>query len=198
MTKNEHHLQPRPAPLPADLPVPTDDGAARHLTGQVLPPLSFRATDGTEVPIDRVSQGRWVLFIYPRTGLPGSPIPEGWDQIPGARGCSQEACSFRDDLEDLRAQGAERVLALSSDEAEHQDALVRHYHLPYAMLSDSDLSLAAALRLPTFEANGVTLYKRLTLVLHGARIEHVFYPVFPPDTHATEVVEWLRAHSLQA
>lgn len=190
-------MLPQPDPLPDDLPVPMDDGAARHLPGKMLPALSFRATDGTAVRLDKISTGRWVLFIYPSTGKPGASIPPGWNEIPGARGCSQEACSFRDNLDALREQGIERVLALSSDRVEYQDALVRRFHLPYPMLSDPTLSLARELRLPTFEAKGTTLYKRLTMIVRGRTIEHVFYPIFPPSTHATDVLDWLRAHPAQ-
>lgn len=187
-------MLPQPDPLPDDLPAPEDDGAARHLPGQTLPPLAFQTTDGEQVRLDTVSTGRWVLYIYPLTGEPGVDMPRGWDRIPGARGCSQEACSFRDNLAALRGQGARRVLALSTDRAEYQQDLVRRLHLPYPMLSDPALSLARALDLPTFRANGTTLYKRLTMVLHGDRIEHVFYPIFPPGTHAVEVLEWLAAN----
>lgn len=180
--------------LPADLPVPVDDGAAAHLPGRTLPALAFTDTDGVDIRLDTVSEGRWVLFFYPLTGDPAADIPEGWNEIPGARGCSQEACSFRDNLDALRAEGVDRVLALSSDRADYQKALVDRLHLPYPMLSDPRLALAGELRLPTFEANGQTLYRRLTLVLRGTTIEHVFYPVFPPDSHADEVAQWFREH----
>jgi peroxiredoxin len=138
-----------------------------------------------------VASGRWILFIYPLTGQPGADIPEGWDAIPGARGCSQEACGFRDNMSGLRAGGIEQVVALSSDRHEYQTALVNKFHLPYAMLSDENHELAAALNLPLFEGDGKTLYRRITLVADGTRIEHVFYPIFPPNTHAEEVVQWL-------
>lgn len=195
---SHHHDQessdmlPQPDSLPDNLPAPVDDGAARHLPGRTLPKLAFPATDGSEVRLDDVCAGRWVLFIYPLTGEPGADIPKGWDEIPGARGCSQEACSFRDLLSALRAEGAERVVALSTDRAEYQQALVQRLHLPYPLVSDPALALGRALDLPTFEANGQTLYKRLTMIVRGNTIEHVFYPIFPPDTHAAEVLEWLR------
>ena len=192
-------MLPQPDELPEDLPVPVDDGGARHLPGRVLPALAFRATDGAVVRLDSVSAGRWVLYIYPLTGKPGLDMPKGWDEIPGARGCSQEACSFRDNLAALRTQGAEQVLALSTDRTEYQHDLVRRLHLPYRMLSDPILSLGRALDLPTFETNGMVLYKRLTMIVRGDAIEHVFYPIFPPNTHATEVLEWLSANpSLRA
>jgi peroxiredoxin/DNA-binding transcriptional MerR regulator len=185
---------PAADPLPAGLPTPQDDGAARHLVGCTLPPLTFETTSADSVRLDQVSVGRWVLFLYPLTGEPGVDMPQGWDQIPGARGCSQEACSFRDNLADMQAAGAEQVVALSSDAAEYQQDLVRRLHIPYRMLSDPDLSLAADLDLPRFEADGWELYKRLTLVVDGATIRHAFYPVFPPDRHAVEVLDWLRAN----
>lgn len=187
-------MLPQPDPLPDDLPAPVDDGAARHLPGRSLPPLAFRATDDTLMQLNQVASGRWVLFIYPLTGRPGVDMPKGWDQIPGARGCSHEVCGFRDHLADLQAQGIAQVLALSSDGTQYQQDLTRRFHLPYRMLSDPELSLGRALQLPTFDANGMTLYKRLTMIVRGTTIEHVFYPIFPPDTHAAEVAEWLRAN----
>jgi peroxiredoxin len=190
-------MLPQPDALPDDLPVPTDDGAARHLPGRRLPGLALQATDGSQVRLDRVSGGRWVLYIYPSTGRPGADIPQGWNEIPGARGCSHEACSFRDNLAALKSQGVEQVVALSTDRAEYQQHLVRRLHLPYRMLSDPTRSLGKALDLPTFEANGMTLYKRLTMVVRGGTIEHVFYPIFPPNTHASEVLDWLRANPSQ-
>lgn len=193
-TGEERSMLPRPDPLPDDLPPPTDDGAAAHLPGLWLPPLAFTATDGQRVRLDEVSTGRWVLFLYPLTGEPGVDMPRGWDQIPGARGCSQEACGFRDAMTSLQAHGVQRVLGLSTDRTEYQQDLVRRLHLPYPMLADPELSLARALQLPTFEAFGTRLYKRLTLMVSGARIDHVFYPIFPPDRHADEVLQWLLTH----
>lgn len=188
----EDDVLPRADPLPADLPAPTDDGAARHLPGRQVPPLTFLATDGSSIRLDAVSAGRWILFVYPLTGDPAADIPQGWNEIPGARGCSQEACGFRDSLGELQDNGIDQVIALSSDRAEYQQALVRRLHLPYPLLSDPDHYLGRTLDLPTFEANGATLYKRITLVVRGATIEHAFYPIFPPDTHAQEVVAWVR------
>ncbi|MEV7297282.1 MerR family transcriptional regulator [Streptomyces microflavus] len=193
-SKEPDEMLPKADPLPSDLPAPVDDGAAAHLPGRTLPALPFTGTDGSDIRLDTASDGRWVLFLYPLTGDPAADIPEGWNEIPGARGCSQEACSFRDNLDALRAAGVDRVLALSSDRADYQQALVDRLHLPYPMLSDPRLTLADDLKLPTFEANGQRLYRRLTLVLRGATIEHVFYPVFPPDTHADEVAQWCRNH----
>lgn len=202
---------PRPQLLPEDLPIPVDDGAAAHLPGRHLPSLVLTATGGEQVPLDNVSTRRWVLYVYPLTGDPRVDVPRGWDAIPGARGCSQEACSFRDSFAALRAAGVEQVLALSSDRSDYQTDLVARLRLPYPMLSDPTLSLAKALGLPTFttgveglgamtgsaegeEREGVELYKRLTLVIDHDRIEHVFYPVFPPERHAEEVLDCLRQH----
>ncbi|MGH3657040.1 MAG: peroxiredoxin [Micromonosporaceae bacterium] len=185
---------PQPDPLPKGLPAPEDDGGARHLPGRRLPPLVLTGTDGADVQLDTASSGRWVLYLYPLTGEPGVDVPRGWDEIPGARGCSQEACSFRDSLAALQAAGAQRVLALSTDAAGYQQHLVRRLHLPFPMLSDPELLLARALDLPTFHAAGTELYKRLTMIVDGSRIEHVFYPIFPPDTHAGEVLDWLAAN----
>lgn len=199
-TAEEPVALPQPEPLPDGLIAPNDDGAADHLVGLALPALSLEATDGTRVSLDQVSAGRWVLFVYPLTGEPGVDVPRGWDEIPGARGCSQEACAFRDHLTALREAGAEQVLALSSDASAYQRELADRLHLPYRLLSDPDLALDGTMGLPTFTAQATPrslggpqrLYKRLTLVLRGTCIEHVFYPIFPPDTHAGQVVDWLQ------
>jgi peroxiredoxin len=178
--------------LPADLPVPEDDGAAAHLPGTVMPPISLPATSGAAVDLSRIGSPRAIVYVYPMTGTPGVPLVEGWDQIPGARGCTPESMGFRDHYQELTALGAE-VFGLSvQDTAEQAEAAAR-LKLPYPLLSDSGLVLAGRLRLPTFTAaDGVVRYKRLTLVLNQGRIEHVFYPVFPPDRHAAEVLAWLR------
>jgi peroxiredoxin len=170
--------------------VPEDDGAAKHLPGMELPPLALPSTQGGEVVLAELP-GRSVLFCYPRTGVPGQEMPPGWDQIPGARGCTPEACGFRDRHEQFADLGA-RVLALSTQDPAYQRELAERIHLPFPVLSDERLELVRALRLPTFEAGGSTLVKRITLVTCDGRIEHVFYPVFPPDAHAGEVLEWLR------
>ncbi|MDQ0377986.1 peroxiredoxin [Amycolatopsis thermophila] len=179
--------------LPADLPVPEDDGAAAHLPGARVPPLELRATDGETVRLDALA-GRTVVYAYPLTGRPGTDLPEGWDAIPGARGCTPEACAFRDHHEDLLAAGAAGVFGLSSQDSDYQREAVERLHLPFRLLADPALSLARALGLPTFETAGLTLYKRLTLIVRDGVVEHVFYPVFPPDEHAGQVLAWLRAH----
>lgn len=181
--------------LPPDLPVPQDDGAAAHLTALRLPALTLPASDGSTVELAALGQGRTVLYVYPLTGRPGVDLPEGWDAIPGARGCTAEACGFRDHHEDLREAGAARVYGLSSQPGDYQRELVDRLRLPFAMLADPGFSVRDALGLPTFSAGGMTLYRRLTVIITDGAIEHVFYPVFPPDQHAGEVIDWLRAHS---
>ena len=177
--------------LPPNLPVPEDDGAADHLAGMALPEISLPSTAGADLDLRHEAAGTLVLYIYPRTGKPGVPLLPGWDEIPGARGCTPESCAFRDAHGELEQLGA-RVLGLSSQSLEDQHEFAARVGLPYPLLSDPELELAAALRLPTFEAGGMRLYKRLTIVARGDEIAHVFYPVFPPDRHAAEVVAWLR------
>ncbi|MER6002622.1 MerR family transcriptional regulator [Nonomuraea angiospora] len=184
------------ASLPADLPVPEDDGAAAHLPGMKVPHLEFQGTGGGTIRLDALGAGRTVLYIYPLTGRPGTDLPDGWDSIPGARGCTPEACGFRDHHQDLLAAGAAGVFGLSSQDTDYQREVVERLHLPFQMLSDPARSLAQALGLPTFEVGGRTLYKRLTLILRADVIEHVFYPIFPPDEHAGQVLTWLRNNPL--
>jgi peroxiredoxin len=178
--------------LPKDLPVPQDDGAAKHLAGMGLPRLALAATDGKEVDLSRL-KGRAVVYAYPRTGVPGKPLLDGWDAIPGARGCTPQSCGFRDHFDELRKAGADHLFGLSTQDSEYQRELAERLHLPFAILSDAGLKLTKALRLPTFEVEGMTLLKRLTLVIDDGRITHVFYPVFPPDKSAQEVIDWLQA-----
>ncbi|MBV9194556.1 MAG: peroxiredoxin [Solirubrobacterales bacterium] len=180
--------------LPDGLPVPVDDGAAKHVPGRPMPPLVLPGTDGSTVSLHELGPGRTVVYIYPLTGRPGVALPEGWDEIPGARGCSTEACDFRDHYAELLDAGVTAVFGLSSQSVDYQREAVQRLGLPYAMLSDPALELAAALGLPTFTAGRVTLYRRLTLIIAGGRIEHVFYPIFPPNRHAGEVLGWLRGH----
>lgn len=180
--------------LPEGLPVPVDDGAASHLPGRAMPALSLPATDGRQVNLAALGDGRTVIYIYPMTGRPGVELPEGWDDIPGARGCTPESCGFRNLHDELLAVGAAQVFGLSSQSTEYQREAVDRLHLPFAMLSDEPLALAGALGLPTFSIEGQTLYRRLTMIVTGGVIEHVFYPIFPPDQHAQEVLDWLRAH----
>ena len=178
--------------LPDDLPAPVDDGAADHLPGTVMPPIVLAATDGTTVDLSALS-GRWVVYVYPRTGQPGMPLPDGWDSIPGARGCTPQSCAFRDHHDELRRLGAAGVYGLSSQTTDYQREVHERLHLPFLLLSDAELRLKAELRLPTFTASGMELYRRITLVIDGGAITKAFYPVFPPDRSAGEVIDWLRA-----
>jgi peroxiredoxin len=177
--------------LPADLPVPEDDGAAAHLTGAVMPSITLPATSGEPVDLSKIGP-RAIVYVYPMTGTPGVPLVEGWDQIPGARGCTPESMAFRDHYEELTELGAQ-VFGLSVQDTAEQAEAASRLKLPFPLLSDSGLVLAERLRLPTFTAaDRVVRYKRLTLVLDQGRIEHVFYPVFPPNLHAGEVLAWLQ------
>lgn len=176
--------------LPADLPIPQDDGAADHLPGLAIPELVLPSTATGSAGL--AAAGRTVLYIYPLTGRPGQDVPEGWDSIPGARGCTAEACDFRDHHRELLAAGAGRIFGLSSQDTAYQREVVDRLHLPFAMLSDTEFAVARALGLPTFEFEGQQLYQRITLVIRDAAVEHVFYPVFPPSRHAAEVLAWLK------
>jgi len=180
--------------LPADLPVPEDDGAAAHLAGAAIPSINLPATTGEVLDLSQLGP-RAIVYVYPMTGTPGVPLVDGWDQIPGARGCTPESMGFRDHFEELAGLGAQ-VFGLSVQSADEQGEAAIRLGLPFPLLSDSGLVLAERLRLPTFTAaDGVVRYRRLTLVLNAGRIEHVFYPVFPPDRHAAEVLDWLREHA---
>jgi peroxiredoxin len=174
------------------IPSPTDDGAARHLFCMSIPSVPLRATNGGTVDLSALA-GLVVVFAYPRTGIPGVDNPKGWDLIPGARGCSPQSCSFRDHFRELKVEGVGHLFGLSTQDSAYQAEAASRLHLPFPILSDEHLALAGALRLPTFETSGMTLLKRLTLVINDGVIEHVFYPVFPPDRNASEVLEWLRS-----
>jgi peroxiredoxin len=180
-----------PYVLPDDLPVPVDDGAASHLEGMEMPAISLPSTSGGDLDLRAASDGTLVLYVYPRTGRPGEPLPEGWDDIPGARGCTPQSCAFRDHFAELAALGAD-VLGMSAQTLPDQVEFAERVGLPYPILSDPELALAAALALPTFEVAGMRLYKRLTLIARGNRIVKALYPVFPPDRNAADVVAWLR------
>ena len=176
--------------LPKDLPVPQDDGACSHLTGMRLPRLTLASTVGRSVDLSAL-KGRTVVYIYPRTGRPDQESPAGWNQIPGARGCTPQSCAFRDHFEELTRAGAAHVYGLSTQDTTYQREAVERLHLPFELLSDERLEFVKALRLPTFEVDGMTLIKRLTLIARDGVIEKVFYPVFPPDRNAGDVVAWL-------
>lgn len=181
--------------LPPDLPVPPDDGAADHLTRApiALPPLTLPSTRGEPVDLAALAAepGTLVLYVYPRTGTPGEHVP-GWDEIPGARGCTPQNCAFRDHRAALQALGAE-VVGLSAQSPEAQAEFAAREHIPFPLLADPELRLADALGLPTFEASGRRWYRRITLIVREGTIAKVFYPVFPPDRNAAEVVAWLGA-----
>ena len=181
-----------PYVLPPDLPVPIDDGAADHLVGTTIPSLALPSTSGREIDLESAARGTLVLYCYPRTGRPGEPLPEGWDEIPGARGCTPQSCAFRDHFAELQSFGA-GVLGVSAQPLADQVEFAQRVGLPYPILSDPGLQLGSALQLPTFEVAGMRLYRRLTLIARAGRIETVFYPVFPPDRNAADVLAWLSA-----
>jgi peroxiredoxin len=181
-----------PNMLPPDLPVPQDDGAADHLTSMMLPDLALPATNGGPVNLSKLP-GRTVVYVYPRTGVPGKSNPDGWDQIPGARGCTPQSCAFRDHYAEMKTLGVAQLYGLSSQDTDYQREVAERLHLPFAILSDAKLSLTKALRLPTFVAGGMTLIKRMAWVIDSGKITKVFYPVFPPDRNAGDVVAWLQA-----
>jgi peroxiredoxin len=176
--------------LPSGLPVPEDDGATDHLRGMLLPHIELRSTGGRDIDVGDLGEHRTVLYMYPRTGRPDRPVPASWDAIPGARGCTPESCGFRDHFAEISALGA-GVYGVSTQDTDYQREAVDRLHLPFEVLSDAEFALTEALRLPTFQFEGVRLLKRLTLIVRGGRVEHVFYPVFPPDRHAEEVLAWL-------
>ncbi len=175
--------------LPDDLPAPLDDSACDHLPGMDVAAVSLAATTGGSVDLSAL-RGRTVVFCYPRTGQPGQAAPTDWDMIPGARGCTPQACSFRDLHADLTAHHV-AVYGISTQETAYQQEAAERLHLPYPLLSDANLAFASAMRLPTFHADGMTLLKRATLIIRDGVVEHVFYPVFPPDRDAATVLAWL-------
>ena len=179
-------------PLPDDLPVPEDDGAADHLQGMTMCDVSLPATNDTIVNPQELPP-RTVLYVYPLTGRPDKDvIPEGWEDVPGARGCTPESRGFQSHYEELRDEGVRRVFGLSTQSIEYQREARDRLHLSFEMLSDAEWKLADELDLPTFSIEGDEYLKRLTLLVSDGRIEHVFYPIFPPDEHANEVLEWIR------
>ena len=177
-------------PLPANLPRPVDDGAAIHLVGIAMPKISLRSTAGRLVDISEFAAPRTVIYCYPMTGVPGTPLPEGWDAIPGARGCTPQTCSFRDHYRELLDLQCD-VFGLSTQITEYQREMADRLHLPFEVLSDFKFHLCEALRLPTFAVEGVRVLKRLTLIVRDGRVEQVFYPVFPPNESADQVLRWL-------
>ena len=174
------------------IPAPTDDGGTAHLRGTTVPPITLLATNDTSVTLSSLS-GRTVVFGYPRTGEPGKiALVDDWDMIPGARGCTPQTCAFRDLFAELRAAGAAHVFGLSTQSNAYQTEMASRLHLPFSVLSDEKLELTRALNLPTMQVAGLTMIKRLALIIDDARVTHVFYPVFPPDRNAGEVLAWLK------
>ena len=179
--------------LPEDLPVPIDDGACDHLEGMRFPSLALPATDGTRVDLSTLP-GLSAVFVYPRTGQPGvPPLIPNWNEVPGARGCTPQACGYRDLSTEFAALGC-RIFGLSTQTTDYQRELVARLGLPFPVLSDAKLELVRALSLPTFDAAGQALIKRMAWVIEDGRIVKVWYPVFPPDENAAQVMDWLRAH----
>ncbi len=181
--------------LPARDPRPRDDGAARHLFGMLLPDITLPSTADRRVNLSTLPAVRLVVYAYPMTARPGTPIPRGWDDIPGARGCTAETCAFRDHEAELAIRGA-AVFGVSTQSTDYQKEMVARLRVPFEILSDEALVLTRSLDLPTFDVGGTTLLRRLTLIVREHRIEHVFYPVFPADRHADEVLAWLGGHPL--
>jgi len=177
--------------LPTDLPVPQDDGACNHLVGMPLPNVALLATDGSMVNLSQLA-GRLVIYCYPMTGQPNVPLPEGWDQIPGARGCTPQSCAFRDHYQELQALHA-NVFGLSVQSTEYQREMATRLHLPFQVLSDEQYQFQKALNLPTFVAAGMTLLKRVTLISHQGRFEAVHYPIFPSDSDPAWVLDYLKS-----
>lgn len=174
----------------SQIPAPINDGATRHLLGRTIPSIPLPATDGSTIDLSALS-GRVIVYAYPRTGTPGTPNPDGWDMIPGARGCTPQSCSFRDHFAELKGSGVNHLFGLSTQDPAYQREAAERLHLPFAILSDDHLKLTHALHLPTFAAGKMVLLKRVTLAIQNGTVEHVFYPVFPPDRSADEVLKWL-------
>jgi peroxiredoxin len=177
--------------LPDNLPAPVDDGAADNLPSVEIPAVALPSTLGGELDLAQAARERLVVYVYPRTGVPGQPLLDGWDDIPGARGCTPQSCAFRDAQADLARHGA-ALIGISAQTPQEQAEFAEREHIPYPLLSDHGLALADAMGLPTFETSGLRLYKRLTFVAEEGRIVKVFYPVFPPDENAGNVLRWLR------
>ena len=183
--------------LPKDLPVPQDDGACDHLTGMALPSITLRSTRGGAVDLSKL-KGTTVVYIYTRTRRPEQELPTGWNAIPGARGCTPQSCAFRDHYQELKDLGVAELFGLSTQDTAYQQEAVERLHLPFEILSDEKLELTKALKLPTFAVDGMQLIKRITLIARGGKIVKVFYPVFPSDRNAGDVIAWLAAGGVQA
>ena len=195
MAQQKPAVTPNLDQLPPNLPVPKDDGGCRHLPGMTIPSVWLMSTSNHRVDLGKLTAPRTIIYCYPMTGQPGKALPDGWDDIPGARGCTLETCSFRDLHTELTKLNT-GVYGVSVQSTDYQQEMVTRLKVPYEVLSDENMEFARALRLPTFTAGGMTLIKRLTLVVRAGRIEHVFYPIFPPDKHADDVLAWLKAHRI--
>ena len=180
--------------LPTDLPVPIDDGACNHLLGVSLSSIALVSTQGKWVNLSTIV-GRVVVYCYPMTGRPDTPLPDGWEMIPGARGCTPQSCSFRDHYQELNELNV-NVFGLSTQSTEYQLEAKKRLHLPFELLSDCELNLTKMLKLPTFEIEGQLLIKRVTLIIENGKIIKVFYPVFPPDQNADQVIDWLKKQTV--
>lgn len=180
--------------LPENIPVPIDDGSCDHLTGVRLPSIALKSTSGHMVDLADL-QGYVVIYCYPRTGQPDKELPEGWNEIPGARGCTPQSCAFRDHYQELKMVGAQ-VFGVSTQDTPYQQEASQRLHLPFELLSDSALEFTVGLKLPTFDVAGMTLIRRLTLIVNDGQIEKVFYPVFPPARNAEDVIDWLKRNAL--
>ena len=177
----------------SQLPQPEDDGAVSHLAGATLAKVKLLATDRSEVILSDLA-GTTIVYIYPMTGRPDSPLPDGWDGIPGARGCTPQSCAFRDHYADLKVLGVDHLFGLSTQTTDYQSEAVDRMHLPFALLSDADHKFGEAMNLPTFETDGLKLLKRLTMIVRDGKIVKTFYPVFPPDRNADDVIAWLKSN----
>jgi peroxiredoxin len=177
---------------PMELSMPVDDGAADDLPGRVVPGASLSSTLGGRLDLREATRRLAVIYIYPRTDVPGAPPPEGWEEIPGAPGCTPQSRAFRDHVLELAAYGAS-VFGLSSQSLAEQCEFAQRERIPYPLLSDPGMQLAEALGLPTFEADGRRFYRRLTFLAHEQRIAKVFYPIFPPRQNASQILRWLAA-----
>lgn len=174
------------------IPAPIDDGLANHLLGMKIPDIELVATDGKTINLSKLS-GTNVIYAYPRTGTPGqAPLFDDWDLIPGARGCTPQSCAFRDHFTELKSLGVKHVFGLSTQDTAYQEEAVARLHLPFPLLSDMHLNLSNTLRLPIFSKNGITLLKRVTLIIRDGQIIKYFYPVFPPDKNVIDVISWLQ------
>ncbi len=178
--------------LPADLPIPQDDGSTNHLRGMKLPNVSLNTTNGKSINFGDI-KGRLVIYCYPMTGQPNVPLPEGWDQIPGARGCTPQSCAFNDHYQELQALGVE-VVGLSVQSTEYQKEMADRLHLPFPVVSDANYQFQKALNLPTFITAGMTLLKRVTLITNNGVIETVHYPIFPSNSDPAWVIDYLNNH----